>query len=283
MEENLTRRIGTSEKDRALTLLNEHHAAGRIDLHEFDLRSRTIANAVTKADLDAVFADLPAAEGARRSRWPLVAAALSVACVALIATVVVLVQHQSPQTRPAEVATTAIARVPSTAPSTSAHTSTTTQSTTAQSNTATPISTITGSGSTADAVQYLMDFKKLSSSSYWSFDTGPGTVSGTPYTRSVMLQPYRRDLAFVEYDLGRKFTRLDGVLGVRDDSTPSDIAMQFQIYADGVLITDTTVKLGATAPIHLEFDKPLRLRLQATDLSGGGDSMGVFGDLRATR
>ncbi|MFF0488664.1 DUF1707 domain-containing protein [Nocardia sp. NPDC004068] len=278
MQENPPPRIGTAERQRALRLLNDHHAAGRIDFQEFDLRSQKIANATTQADLDAVFADLRAPAEARRGRWPLVAGTLGVACVVLIGAVVVLAQRESPSQTSLPAAATTLAAALTTTASSTAETATTTRSATSGSST-----TALAAGVSTDAVQYLMDFKILSSSKYWSFNTGPGTVSGTPYTRSVMIQPYRKELAFVEYDLGRKFTKLDGVLGVRDDSTPSDIAMQFQIYADGVVVADQTVKLGATVPIHLEFDKPLRLRLQVTDLSGGGDSDAVFGDLRATR
>ncbi|MET8777111.1 DUF1707 domain-containing protein [Nocardia sp. NPDC004654] len=284
MEENMAPRIGTVERDRALALLNEHQAAGRIDYREFDLRSQKIASAVTQADLDIVFADLPAPASARRNPWLLAAAALGIVCVVLIGAVVVLVTQKSPTP-----AGRAAAPATAVAPSPSVATSAAGLPSAPQSGTATSVSktaTTPTSGAlsdvSTDAVQYLMDFKTLSGGKYSDLDTGPSKVSGTSYSRSVMLDPYYKELAFVEYDLGRKFTRLDGVIGVRDDSTPSDIAMQFQIYADGTLLTDVTVKLGATVPIHLEFDKPLRLRLQVTDISGG-DCVGVFGDLRATR
>lgn len=280
MKENPVRRIGTAEREKALALLKEHQAAGRIDLREFDLRAQHVAAALTEGDLRSIFADLQP-PGGRRNPWLLAAAALGVVCVVLIAAVVVLAARgSSPETGQAAIVT-------SLAPIAGVPTSSTTWTSPPQSATGTTVSK-TGSSTTSviagDPVQYLMDMKKLSDGTYWGFDTGPAKISGTSYTRSIVLQPYRRDLAFIEYDLGRKFTQLDAVLGVRDDSTPSDITMQFQLYADGTLINETKVKLGDTVPIHLVFDKPLRLRLQVTDLTGGGDRYGgVFGDLRVTR
>ncbi|MGW6619719.1 DUF1707 domain-containing protein [Nocardia sp. NPDC055002] len=277
----MTPRIGTVEKDRALAVLTEHQAAGRIDLREFDLRAQQITSAVTQADLDAIFADLPSPADDRRNPWLVATVALGITCVLLIGAVVVLATQRSAATT-SEVA----APVSTTPPRASA---VATAATSSRSATATSTSTTTSSSTSGalsdvstDAVQYVMDFKALSGGKYSDLEVGPSQVSGTSYSRSVLLEPYFEQLAFVEYDLGRKFTRLDGVLGIQDDSTPSDIAVQFQIYADGALLTDVVVKLGATVPVHLEFDKPLRLRLQVTDTTGG-NCVGVFGDLRATR
>ncbi|WP_278262232.1 DUF1707 domain-containing protein [Nocardia sp. AG03] len=274
----MTPRIGTIERDRALALLNEHQAAGRIDLREFDQRAQQITTAVTQADLDVVFADLPAPKNDRRNPWLLATTALGITCVVLIGAVVVLAQRATPTSE-------TTAAVSTTTPRSSAVVSTTSQSTTTTA-TSTTTSGSTSSGAlpnvSTDAVQYVMDFEALSGGKYWDLDSGPSQVSGTSYSRSVLLEPAKKEMAFVEYDLARKFTQLDAVLGIQDDSTPSDIAVQFQIYADGTLLTDVIVKLGATVPVHLEFDKPLRLRLQVTDTTGG-DCVGVFGDLRVTR
>ncbi|MGF0316487.1 DUF1707 domain-containing protein [Nocardia fluminea] len=274
-----TPRIGIVERDRALALLNEHQAAGRVDLREFDLRAQQITSAVTQADLDAIFADLPSPADDRRNPWRLATVALGITCVLLIGAVVVLATQRSSATT-SEIA----APVSTTTPRVSAVAAAPTSSRSATATSMTTASSTSGALSdvSTDAVQYLMDFKALSGGKYSDLDVGPSQVSGTSYSRSVLLDPYTEQLAFVEYDLGRKFTRLDGVLGIQDDSTPSDIVVQFQIYADGTLLTDVVVKLGATVPIHLEFDRPLRLRLQVTDTTGG-NFIGVFGDLRATR
>ncbi|MGW5924228.1 DUF1707 domain-containing protein [Nocardia fluminea] len=279
----MTPRIGIVERDRALALLNEHQAAGRVDLREFDLRAQQITSAVTQADLDAIFADLPSPADDRRNPWRLATVALGITCVLLIGAVVVLATQRSSATT-SEIAAPVATTTPRVSSVAAAPTSSRSATATATATSTTTASSTSGALSdvSTDAVQYLMDFKALSGGKYSDLDVGPSQVSGTSYSRSVLLDPYFEELAFVEYDLGRKFTRLDGVLGIQDDSTPSDIVVQFQIYADGMLLTDVVVKLGATVPVHLEFDKPLRLRLQVTDTTGG-NFVGVFGDLRATR
>lgn len=52
-------RIGDAERDQAVTLLQEHMAAGRLDQGEFDDRMTAALTARTQTDLDALFVDLP--------------------------------------------------------------------------------------------------------------------------------------------------------------------------------------------------------------------------------
>ena len=52
-------RIGDAERDRAVELLREHHAVGRLTTDEFDERLGTALSARTSLDLDPLFADLP--------------------------------------------------------------------------------------------------------------------------------------------------------------------------------------------------------------------------------
>ncbi|MDQ1537445.1 MAG: hypothetical protein QOE58_1838 [Actinomycetota bacterium] len=52
-------RIGTVERDEAIVLLDEHWQAGRLDPAEHELRITKAKAAVTGADLDVLFADLP--------------------------------------------------------------------------------------------------------------------------------------------------------------------------------------------------------------------------------
>lgn len=53
-------RVGTSERDAAIALLAEHWHAGRLDPGEHELRVTRARAAVTRADLDSLFTDLPA-------------------------------------------------------------------------------------------------------------------------------------------------------------------------------------------------------------------------------
>ena len=53
-------RIGTAEREEAMELLSRQFSEGRLNPDEFSERSAAIAAAVTRADLEPVFADLPA-------------------------------------------------------------------------------------------------------------------------------------------------------------------------------------------------------------------------------
>ncbi|WP_433576194.1 DUF1707 domain-containing protein [Nocardia brasiliensis] len=280
MNNNKFFRIGDTERQQAFRLLDEHQSAGRIHLSEYDERVQRIVNATTQADIDAVFEDLPPlAKSGRRRR--LVMASIGMASLALVgALVIVVVDRTGPTVQPPTViARTSVPAVPQTSSVPTSVIPTTTKTASSSSATST---VVPASNPPMNSDRYVMDFEKLENNRYLHFDTGTAKVSGTPYIRSVMLDPRGKELSFVEYDLGRKYVRLQGVLGVRDDATPSDVVMKFRILADNVPVLDTTVALGATAPIDLGVVNALRLRLEVTNLKPGGDAYGVFGDLRVT-
>jgi hypothetical protein len=52
-------RIGTRERDDALAALAVHHEAGRLDAFEYEDRRGRARDAVTRADITALFTDLP--------------------------------------------------------------------------------------------------------------------------------------------------------------------------------------------------------------------------------
>lgn len=52
-------RIGDAERDRAVELLRDHMAVGRLDQAEFDDRLGAALSARTASDLDPLFSDLP--------------------------------------------------------------------------------------------------------------------------------------------------------------------------------------------------------------------------------
>jgi hypothetical protein len=54
-----TKRVGTVERDEAIARLGEHWQAGRLDPAEHELRVTKARAAVTQADVDVLFADLP--------------------------------------------------------------------------------------------------------------------------------------------------------------------------------------------------------------------------------
>lgn len=53
------KRIGDAERDAAVASLQQHHAAGRLSLDEFDERMTAALSAKTGSDLAVLFKDLP--------------------------------------------------------------------------------------------------------------------------------------------------------------------------------------------------------------------------------
>lgn len=56
---DLGHRIGTAERDEAVRRLQEHVAAGRLEMDEFETRMATALAAKTRGDLVDIFSDLP--------------------------------------------------------------------------------------------------------------------------------------------------------------------------------------------------------------------------------
>jgi hypothetical protein len=71
MAENPDVRIGTAEREQALSNLSQHLSDGRLTLPEFDERSAVVSSAVTRGELDSVFTDLPTPSLAPTASRPL--------------------------------------------------------------------------------------------------------------------------------------------------------------------------------------------------------------------
>lgn len=75
MSEPVPQRIGDAERDRAAEYLREHMSVGRLTQDEFDERLTAALQARTSADLEPLFADLPAPKPGQEnastgSPWP---------------------------------------------------------------------------------------------------------------------------------------------------------------------------------------------------------------------
>ncbi len=78
-EETERVRIGTAEREDALQLLGKQFAEGRLTPEEFSERSAAVSAALTRADLQPIFADLPVTPvaGAEHTRdWRAIAMAV---------------------------------------------------------------------------------------------------------------------------------------------------------------------------------------------------------------
>ena len=58
-------RVGDADRDRAIGVLGVHFSDGRLSVTEYDERCRAVAGALTRAEIDAQFTDLPALPAAQ--------------------------------------------------------------------------------------------------------------------------------------------------------------------------------------------------------------------------
>jgi hypothetical protein len=112
------------------------------------------------------------------------------------------------------------------------------------------------------------------------WDEGQVSLSGEIYTRSVSIDPWSEQPSYLEYDLGRKYKRLETQMGLSDVSVSSAV-VKVEIFADNIKLLDQTVRFGESVPVVLDVTNRLRLRVQVTDIvPEGGRTTTVFGDLR---
>lgn len=131
-------------------------------------------------------------------------------------------------------------------------------------------------------VQYLADLKRLPDSRARAVDSGVAEMGGESYARSVVIDPYGDEPAYVEYYIGDDYRQLAGVVGLRFD-VPSDTSMKIEIYGDSSLLFDVTISPGEVVPIPpISTEDIERLRLQVTDLTPRYPLgvYSVFGDIR---
>lgn len=113
-------------------------------------------------------------------------------------------------------------------------------------------------------------------SSCYDVDSGQTSIDGDPYEAS-WATPDGEECYF-EFDLGRDWTQLTGVVGFTDDSE-SRTRMRVQILLDGAEKLNQVIDFGGD-PIDLDIDVTdgLRLRIALSDVDGYG-TIG-FGDLQ---
>ncbi|GAA3127386.1 NPCBM/NEW2 domain-containing protein [Streptosporangium carneum] len=99
---------------------------------------------------------------------------------------------------------------------------------------------------------------------------GPADVNGQRYANSVILEVgswWPTPTNAVEYNLSRHWSDLHATVGVSDDA-PADTRMRFEAWADNRRLYRKELGLGQSDVMDLDVSGVLRLRLQATLISG---------------
>jgi hypothetical protein len=100
-------------------------------------------------------------------------------------------------------------------------------------------------------------------------ETGPISLDGTEYPQSLhFVTPLTGESFWADYDLGRDYKTLTGVLGVIDEAFQDEIC-HWRILADGNEIFAAKTRLGKAVEIPpTNLNGVLRLRIEVSD--GGG-------------
>jgi NPCBM/NEW2 domain len=144
----------------------------------------------------------------------------------------------------------------------------------------------TGATSSPQAgLAYLSDMNPVQGGQEYRLTTS-ATVSGTVYIHSVTLYAYAGSgrSAALAYDTGRHYERFRATLGLRDDTSRSDIPVRFQVLADGHELFNSDLTFGQAVPIDLDITNILRLTIEVTPLkidnNSNPDLPCVWGDAR---
>jgi serine/threonine-protein kinase len=92
---------------------------------------------------------------------------------------------------------------------------------------------------------------------------GAATVNAKPYAQAIVFGTRCNDKAVVQYNLGRAYQTLTGIVGLRDDSS-SDALVQFDVIVDDKPVFTQQAKLGQDIAVNVPVAAGLRMDLQVT-------------------
>lgn len=109
--------------------------------------------------------------------------------------------------------------------------------------------------------------------------TEPATVDGVTYLHPLgTYHPTGRSA--LGYDLGRRYSRFQATVGLRDDADP-DSRKRLEVYGDGRLLRTLDVSLGLPQDVDVAIDGVLRLQLvHITVNEGFASAYVIWGDAR---
>lgn len=111
-------------------------------------------------------------------------------------------------------------------------------------------------------------------------EVGPVDIDGTTYDDSVYSVSHGD--ASIEFNLDHNCDKLRSTFGLSDNSTTSGQA-EVGVLSDGVSVYDHTFDLGQSQTTTVALDRPLKIKLLATNTSTAPDTFGLgsFGDIVA--
>jgi hypothetical protein len=118
------------------------------------------------------------------------------------------------------------------------------------------------------------------------FDDDATTANGAHYPHPVQIGTTCSSSgeAWIEYDLGRRYRRLEATVSMRDDTAMTTNAT-YEVIVDGRMLFSSAVRLGVASRFDLDVTNGLRLRLLVRNTGAGQrgctSGMAVFGNLRA--
>ncbi|WP_433292436.1 NPCBM/NEW2 domain-containing protein [Actinoplanes sp. CA-030573] len=137
-------------------------------------------------------------------------------------------------------------------------------------------------------LQYV-DYDHKASTGYYRAD-GPYEANGKDYPHGIAMSSgcQNRDGGdyWVDFNLGRSYTRLVGDVALEDSNT-AGVEMKYQLMLDGVSKAGKALTAGNTSPIDVDVTDGLRLRLlvhdpRRTSCGAEGHAYVIWGDLRLT-
>jgi NPCBM/NEW2 domain len=106
--------------------------------------------------------------------------------------------------------------------------------------------------------------------SFSDVEAGPIRIDGTEYPQSLHFITSLSESYWADYDLGRDYKTLSGVLGVIDEAHMDEVC-HWRILADGKEVFAAKTRLGKAVIIPpINVDGVLRLRIEVLD--GGGEN-----------
>jgi hypothetical protein len=139
---------------------------------------------------------------------------------------------------------------------------------------------------TKPVVQTLADLEPVSRDQCDETDSGEASVDGTSIQDSLSLLPSygpysSHEPCVLQYDFGRDWSRLKATLGIID-TAPVDTKIRLEIFGDDKELYNDVIAFGSSAPLDLDMTDVLRVRIQATFISGPTDAEPwlVLGNLR---